>query len=127
MAASLSERIVAKVPDAAALYHRLLLVVGPPRSGKTAALRTLCTTHGWPLINVNLRLAELLLELTQKQRALRVPRLLGDLAADSPGDGVMLDGDAIVRLEGGSRLEVMPRAEIRLRMRMASRYRSPRP
>ena len=36
-----------------------------------------------------------------------------------PGDGVMLvpsrDGERIVRLEGGSRLEVMPRAEIRLR------------
>ncbi|MEZ4503224.1 MAG: UDP-N-acetylmuramoyl-L-alanine--D-glutamate ligase [Dehalococcoidia bacterium] len=36
-----------------------------------------------------------------------------------PGDGVMLvpseAGDTIVRLEGGSRLEIMPRAEIRLR------------
>jgi UDP-N-acetylmuramoylalanine--D-glutamate ligase len=32
-----------------------------------------------------------------------------------PGDGVLLDGERIVRLEGGSRLEIMPRADIRLR------------
>jgi len=32
-----------------------------------------------------------------------------------PGNGVMLDGDAIVRIEGGSRLDIMSRAAIRLR------------
>jgi hypothetical protein len=87
----LPERILARVPDTADLYHRLLLVVGPPRTGKTAALQELANTEEWPLINVNLRLSERLLELAQKQRALRVPRLLGDLVADTSADVVMLD------------------------------------
>ena len=66
---------------AATLYHRLVLVVGRPRSGKTRLLQATAAEHGWPLINLNQRLSELLLELTQRQRALRVPRLVGDVLA----------------------------------------------
>ena len=91
MAAPLSERIQARLPEAAGLYHRLVLVVGPPRTGKTKALQELAKAEGWVLINVNLKLSELLLELTQKQRAIRVPRLLGDLSAATSGDVVLLD------------------------------------
>jgi len=60
---------------------------GGPRSGKTAALHELTGAEGWPLINVNLRLSEQLLELTRQQRALRTRRLLGDLIAEAAGDG----------------------------------------
>jgi len=91
MAAPLSERILARTPEAAGQYHRLLLVVGAPRTGKTGALRDLAAEQDWPLINVNLRLAELLLELTHKQRAIRLPRLLGDLVAADGDDVVLLD------------------------------------
>lgn len=91
MATPLSERILARLPEAAGLYHQLMLVVGPPRTGKTKALQDLVEAEGWELINVNLRLSELLLELTQKKRALRVPRLLGDLSAAATGDVVLLD------------------------------------
>ena len=71
MAAPLSRRIAERVPDAAGVYHRLILVEGPPRTGKTSALQDLADERGWPLINVNLALSERLLELTSKQRALR--------------------------------------------------------
>ncbi len=91
MATPLAERIVAKVPETAALYHRLILVVGGPRGGKTKALQALCAAQGWPLVNVNLRLSELLLELTQRQRAIRLPRLLGDLVRVTDSDVVLLD------------------------------------
>ena len=91
MAIPLSERILARLSEAAGLYHRLVLVVGPPRTGKTTALKELVKAEGWTLINVNLKLSELLLELTQKQRALRVPRLLGELSSKTPGDVVLLD------------------------------------
>ena len=91
MAAPLSQRVLGRVAEAGGLYHRLLLVVGPPRSGKTGALRDIAASQGWPLLNVNLRLSELLLELTQKQRALRVARLLGDIVNAADGDAVLLD------------------------------------
>jgi hypothetical protein len=89
--ASLAERIREQVPQTANLYHRLILAVGPPRTGKTTALQELAKTEGWPLINVNLRLSELLLELTHKQRTLRVPRLLADLLPDLLSEVVVLD------------------------------------
>ena len=76
MPAPLSQRIAERVPTAGGLYHRLILLVGRPRTGKTTALRELVADKGWPLVNVNLALAERLLELTAKQRALRVARLL---------------------------------------------------
>ena len=91
MAAPLSHRVLTRIAEAAGLYHRLVLVVGPARSGKTGALRDLAATNGWPLVNVNLRLSERLLDLTQKQRALRAPRLLGDIVNAAEGDVVLLD------------------------------------
>ena len=96
MAAPLSHRIADRVPEAATLYHRLVLVVGQPRTGKTTALRDLADERGWPLVNVNLELSEQLLELTSKQRALRVPRLLGEIADGRPGDVLLLDNTEIL-------------------------------
>lgn len=91
MAAPLSERIEEQVPTAASLYHRLVLVVGPPRTGKTTALRELAAEKSWPLVNVNLVLSEPLLELTSRQRALRVPQLLEAVAKAHAGEVLILD------------------------------------
>ena len=70
----LSSRLDESIPSANGLYHRLILVVGPARSGKTVALTELADAKGWPRVNVNLQLAERLLDLTQKQRVVRVER-----------------------------------------------------
>ncbi len=87
----LCDAVLAVVPTAALLYHRLVLVVGPPRSGKTTALQHLARIKGWPLLNVNLLLCERLLELTRKQRAVRVPKLLGAIVQEAGADVVLLD------------------------------------
>lgn len=87
----LSHQIEAKLTDAAKLYHRLMLVVGPARSGKTTTLMDLASKNGWPLVNVNLALSEQLLELTMRQRALRAARLFGDIIENYEGDVVLLD------------------------------------
>lgn len=91
MAAPLSERIRLKIREAAELYHRLILVVGPPRSGKTIALQELAADDGRPLLNVNLNLSRVLLELSHRQRAVQVPRRLADLADSASSDIVLLD------------------------------------
>jgi hypothetical protein len=96
MTMPLSYRISDGVPAAASLYHRLVLVVGPARTGKSTALRDLAQDHGWPLVNVNLELSERLLELTTKQRALRAPRLLGEIADGHPGEVLLLDNTEIL-------------------------------
>lgn len=91
MARPLSHQVAEQIEKVRQLYHRLVLVVGPPRSGKTSALHDLHEEHGWPLVNVNLALSEKLLELTAKQRALRVARIVDDIVQDQAGDTVLLD------------------------------------
>lgn len=59
-------------------------------------MRELAEDHGWPLLNVNLELSERLLELTSKQRALRVARLLGEIADSHPGEVLLLDNAEIL-------------------------------
>lgn len=87
----LAHQIAQAADRADLLYHRLVIVAGPAHSGKTSALRALHEKHGWPLVNLNLTLSEKLLELTAKQRALRVARLVDDIILEHPGDTVLLD------------------------------------
>lgn len=91
MTAPMSKDLGALCETAATLYHRLVLVVGPARSGKTRLLQAAAAANGWPLINLNQRVSELLLELTQRQRALRVPRLVGDVLGSTGADVVLVD------------------------------------
>jgi hypothetical protein len=91
MAPPLSHQIAEQIKRAKELYNRLVIVVGPPRSGKTTALRDLHDGRGWALLNLNLSLAEQLLDLTAKQRALRVARIVDDMIRIHAGDTVLLD------------------------------------
>jgi len=96
MVAPLSQRIIEQVPGAATLYYRLILVTGPPRTGKTTALRELHADKSWPMVNVNLTLSERLLELTTRQRALKVSELLEKLAKEHEGDVLLLDNTEVL-------------------------------
>ena len=91
MAGSLPQQVKEEVRRVGGMYHRLVRLVGPPGGGKTAVLRQLDVEEGWPRINVNRLLSERLLELTSKQRAVRLPAVLDDVAGDTPGDVLLLD------------------------------------
>ena len=96
MADALAQRIVEQVPALAGLYYRLMLVVGPPRTGKTTILRCLADERSWPLVNVNLALSERLLEFPSQRRALQVPSLLRRIADGHAGDVLLLDSIEIL-------------------------------
>jgi hypothetical protein len=89
--ASLGFRIQEVLPRTKGEYYRLVLVVGPARAGKTTALNDLSKRHGWPRLNVNLLLSEKLLDLTQRQRAIGVSRILDDIVRAQQSDIVLLD------------------------------------
>lgn len=87
----LSSRIHAELNALEGRYYRLVLVVGPAGSGKTSALLQLAAKHGWPRLNVNLRLAECLLELTPKQRSVQAAERLAAIINDTAAEVVLLD------------------------------------
>jgi hypothetical protein len=86
-----TEELMQKIEAARDLYHRLVLLVAPAGAGKTAVLLQLGGKTGVPCVNVNLELSRRMLEMTGKQRALRVGAVLGEIVDATVGDPVILD------------------------------------
>ena len=91
MAEPLADRVIRKIGQAAELYHRLVMLVAPAGAGKTAALQDVHARTMAPLVNVNLELSRRMLDLTERQRALQLPRLLAEIVGASAADVVLLD------------------------------------
>lgn len=90
MAEPIHKKIKLSLQAAEGLYHRLVLLVGGTGSGKTSVLQNVASDYGTSVININLALSHELLELTAKQRSLRLPAIL-DQIADKAGKPVVLD------------------------------------
>ncbi len=85
MAEPLSKKVLAQIDKAEELYHRLVLIAAPSGSGKTAALQDVATRTGAQLMNLNLELSRRMLDLTERQRALQLPRVLEEVVGrDEP-------------------------------------------
>jgi hypothetical protein len=93
---SLADQILRAIENVQGLYHRLVLLVGPPATGKTVALRTVADQIGAPRINLNLELSRRLMDLTALQRALQLLSIFSDVLAAVPGDILLLDNIEIL-------------------------------
>ena len=96
MADSLADQIMRKVGPAASLYNRLVLVVAPAGTGKTTALQDVRNRTGAPLVNVNLALSRRMLDLTERQQALQLPRLLQEIISNSGDETILLDNIEVI-------------------------------
>jgi DNA polymerase III delta prime subunit len=79
------------IQQASSQYFRLVILAGPPGSGKTAALQSVAQKIGCQIVNVNLELSKKMLELTRSQRSRQVGRLLKEVIAAAPGEVALLD------------------------------------
>lgn len=95
MAEPIHEKIKRSIQEAEGLYHRLVLLVGETGSGKTRVLREVAEEFGSSVVNVNLVLSGELLELTAKQRSLRLTGIL-DQITDQAQSPVVLDNIEIL-------------------------------
>jgi len=91
MVEPLADRVIRRIGQAAELYYRLVMLVAPAGAGKTAALQDVHERTAAPLVNVNLELSRRMLDLTERQRALQMPRLLAEILRASAADVVLLD------------------------------------
>jgi hypothetical protein len=96
MAESLADQILGKLVNISELYHRLMIVAAPTGAGKTRTLQEVHQRTSAPLINVNLELSRRMLDLTERQRSLQLPRLLGEIVNETEGDVALLDNVEIL-------------------------------
>ncbi|MGA7412266.1 MAG: BREX-3 system P-loop-containing protein BrxF [Bryobacteraceae bacterium] len=73
------------------LYNRLILLVGPAKSGKTRILRELAATENASLLNVGLEVSKQLLDLTERQRTLQLPEILENALIGPRSELAVLD------------------------------------
>ena len=92
----LSEAVAEKIGHAEGLYHRLVLVVGPDGLAKASALEETAECIDAPLVNVSLELSRRLLDLTERQRRIRVPSLLGGIVFEAASNVVLLDNTELL-------------------------------
>ena len=96
MAKPLADQIMQKVKQAAELYHRLMLVVAPAGAGKTTALQDVRDRTDTSLVDVNLELSRRMLDLTARQRALQLPRLLREIVGNGDDEMILLDNTEVI-------------------------------
>jgi len=94
--AELLNKIIKKTEQASELYHRLVLVVAPQGSGKTAALKEVQQDLGLSFVNVNLEVSRQLLDLTARQQALQLSRIMEDILRGAETEVVILDNIEIL-------------------------------
>jgi hypothetical protein len=87
----ISEQVIDKIKQARELYHRLVLIVGPSGSGKTPLLQEVSKQTGFRYINLNLELSRALLDLTERQRILRLPLLVDEIIGKPVAQVVLID------------------------------------
>jgi len=92
----LSEAMAEKIGHAQSLYHRLVLVVGTDDLAKASALKEAAECIDAPLVNVSLELSRRLLDLTERQRRIRVPELLGRIVTKTASNVVLLNNTELL-------------------------------
>ncbi|MBI2939758.1 MAG: BREX-3 system P-loop-containing protein BrxF [Chloroflexi bacterium] len=91
-----TQEVVRAMEEVAELYHRLVLVVGPTGSGKTAVLHAVARQTGFPCIDVGAELSRLLLELSPRQRVVQATRLLDMMMGARVAEVVLVDNIEIL-------------------------------
>lgn len=90
------EAVIERITAAKALYNKLVFVVAESGSGKTSLLREVSRALSSPVININLELSRRLLDLTERQRALQIPRLMAEILDQGGNDTLLLDNIEIL-------------------------------
>lgn len=95
MPVSLREQIENRLPELEYAYHHLLLVVVPTSTEKKREFKQVATQAGLAYINLGLELSQRLIELTDRQRSLRVPRLMDEILSGND-TAIFLDNTEIL-------------------------------
>jgi hypothetical protein len=90
------DQIRERLSGVAEIYNRLVLLAGHSGSGRTALIRELADAEGVPVLNVGLEISQRLLELTERQRVLQLPKLLEEAVEAFPSKLTLLDNTEVL-------------------------------
>ncbi|GHU02985.1 ATPase AAA [Spirochaetia bacterium] len=76
---TVKEAIIDAISHAPGMYSRLILLVGPARSGKTQALQEISGEYDKNIINVNLEMSKILMEIPIPRRESRAGRVFDEI------------------------------------------------
>jgi hypothetical protein len=100
------ESIISLLSGAETMVYKLILLVSPSGSGKTAILREVSRRVDIPYVNVNLELSRSLLGVEIKQRYRKTQRLLEEIVESNTPRVVVLDNIEML-FEPSLRLDVL--------------------
>jgi hypothetical protein len=86
-----TSNLIEMISQVTGLYYRLILAVGLQDTGKTRLMQMVHKKLGAPLINLNLELSKQLLDLTERQRSLSLPKIMEDIVGSFDKEVVLLD------------------------------------
>ena len=95
MVEPIESKVTRSLKAAEESYHRLVLIVGKSGTGITSVIQHLAKLHKTDPININLHLSKELLELTEKQRQLKLSEILVQVVTGT-GLKVFLDNIEIL-------------------------------
>ena len=95
MPASLRQQIEDRLSELDYGYHHLLLVIVPISTGKKRDFKQVATQAGLAYVNLGLELSQRFIELTDRQRSLRVPRLMDEIL-NRKATAIFLDNTEIL-------------------------------
>ena len=78
------------VDEIASVHSKLIVLIGPPRTGKTALLRALAKRRNASLLGIGTSLGSRLSAIPQKQRHLQANGILRELADQHAKDDLLL-------------------------------------
>jgi hypothetical protein len=84
------EKLEHLVDDITSLNSKLVLLIGPSRSGKTALLAQVSQRRNAPVLNVGAALGRRLLEVPSTRRHLQAADLMKDLTDETARQGLLL-------------------------------------
>lgn len=85
------QKIENALGEAKSHYHRLVLLVGPIRSGKTSILRDISDHLDRPIQNINLTITEELLDCAPRRRPFRAQEEIRTAVEDAGEGPVLMD------------------------------------
>lgn len=86
-----TNEVIRQIQQASGLRYQLVLIVGPEGSRKTTVLQEVKARTGAPLISISLELSKRMLDLTERQRILHIPRLLDEITSSATNEIILLD------------------------------------